>query len=119
MARNPFLQGVSMIRSITRSVSILALTLAPLAAFAGTPVDVKVEGMHCGACVKMVNDELAKLEGVEKDSIKVALEGNHATLTLKKDDPKTREAVEAAVKKAGYKVAKIEILGDKKASKVN
>ncbi|CAN5710793.1 hypothetical protein BH10BDE1_BH10BDE1_03240 [soil metagenome] len=108
-----------MIRSITRTFSIFALVLSPLAAFAGTNVDVKVEGMHCGACVKMVNDELAKLDGIEKDSINVMLEGTHATLTLKKDDPKTREAVAAAVKKAGYKVAKIEVLGDKKSSKVN
>jgi copper chaperone CopZ len=108
-----------MIRSLTRAFSVLAIALSPLAASAGTAVDVKVEGMHCGACVKMVNDELAKLDGIEKNSIKVMLEGTHATLTLKKDDPKTREAVEAAVKKAGYKVAKIDVLSDKKSPKVN
>lgn len=108
-----------MIRSFTRLFSVLALVLSPLAALAGTAVDVKVEGMHCGACVKMVNEELAKLDGIEKDSIKVMLEGNHATLTLKKDDPKSREAVEAAIKKAGYKVAKIDVISEKKSTKVN
>ena len=99
--------------------AILTLTAAfvfsPIAAFAGTPVDVKVEGMHCGACVKMISDELAKVKEIEKGSISVILEGNHATLTLKTDDPKSRAAVEAAVKKAGYKVAKIDVLAAPKA----
>ncbi len=95
-----------------RSIKALALVLAlsPLAAFAGTPVDVKVEGMTCGACVKKVNDELAKLTGIEKGTVNVMLEGNHATLTLKKNDAKSLAAVKAAVVKAGYKVATIDVL---------
>ena len=90
--------------------AVAALILSPLSALAGTPIDVKVEGMHCGACVKMISDELAKLKEIEKGSIQVMLEGNHATLTLKKNDAKSLAAVEAAVKKAGYKVAKIDVL---------
>lgn len=89
---------------------VLALFLSPFAAFAGTPVDVTVEGMTCGSCVKKVNDELAKLKEIEPSSVKVMLEGNHATLTLKNNDAKSLESVKAAVTKAGYKVAKIDVL---------
>lgn len=99
-----------MFRTLKAFAFVSALVLSPLAAFAGTPVDVKVEGMHCGACVKMIGDELAKLKEIEKGTISVMLEGNHATLTLKKNDAKSLAAVEAAVKKAGYKVAKIDVL---------
>lgn len=106
-----------MIRTLKTLVLILAL--APMAAFAGTKVDVKVEGMTCGSCVKKVNDELAKLTDVEPGSVAVMLEGNHATLTLKTGDKKSMAAVEAAVKKAGYKVAKIDVVPDAAAKKVN
>lgn len=112
-----------MIRTIQALAMVLALS--PLAAFAGTPVDVKVEGMSCGACVKKVNDELAKLSDVEKGSVKVSLKGEHATLTLKNNDASSLEAVKAAVTKAGYKVAKIDVLtegtkaAEKSATKTN
>lgn len=89
----------------------LVLALSPLAAFAGTTVDVKVEGMTCGACVKKVNDELAKLKEIEKGTVVVSLEGNHATMMVKNNDAKTQEAVKKAIVKAGYKVAKIEVVG--------
>ena len=113
-----------------RSLKTLATTLtailalSPLTAFAGTPVDVKVEGMSCGACVKKVNDELAKLTDVEAGTVKVMLKGEHATLTLKNNDASSLQAVKDAVVKAGYKVAKIDVLtpGTKtteKAAKVN
>ncbi len=96
----------------------LALVIAPLMAFAGTPVDVKIDGMHCAACTKMIKDELAKIPEIEKNSVQVSLEGKNATLTLKKDDEKARAAVEAAVKKAGYTVTKIET-APSKAAKTN
>ena len=97
-----------MIRTLKALAIVLALS--PLAAFAGTPVDVKVEGMTCGSCVKKVNDELAKLTNVEKGTVNVMLEGNHATLTLKNNDAKSLKAVKDAVVRAGYEVAKIEVL---------
>lgn len=105
-----------MIRSL--QALALALIIAPLMALAGTAVDVKIDGMHCAACTKMIKDELAKIPGIEKNTVEVSLEGKNATLTLKKDDEKSRAAVEAAVKKAGYTVTKIDIAAPK-ATKTN
>lgn len=93
-----------------RTLATLALVLAPLAAFAGTPVDVKVDGMTCGSCVKKVSDELAKVPEIEPGTVKVSLKGNHATLTLKNNDASSVEAVKAAVTKAGFTVAKVNVM---------
>lgn len=97
-----------------RTLKALALVLAlsPMAAFAGSKIDVKVTGMSCGACVKKVNDELAKLPDVEAGTIVVDLAGNNATLTLKKADKKSLKAVEDALKKVGYPASKIVVLAE-------
>ena len=91
-------------------ILILALALSPLAAFAGTPIDVKISGMTCGSCVKSVTEALSKLEGIEKESLKVELKGTHATLSVVKNEPKTMDAIKAAVKQAGFEVIKIDVL---------
>lgn len=104
-----------MIRSL--KALALVLTLSPIAAFAGTAVDVHVKGMSCGACVKKVNDELAKLTDIEPGSVKVSLEKSSAVLTLKKDDAQTRKAVTDAVTNAGFTVAKIDVVDAKSAAK--
>lgn len=86
----------------------------------GTPVDVKISGMTCGSCVKKVEDALAKLNGVDKKTLKVELAGNHATLKVAKNDAKMMDAIKAAVKKAGYTVDKIDVVaGNASETKAN
>lgn len=108
------------IRMVTSTVALL-IACSPLAAFAGTPVDVKIEGMTCSSCVESVNKELGKLDELEKGSVKVSLKGNHANVVLKNDDAKTRQAVTDAITKAGFKVAKIDVVPttSKPAAKTN
>lgn len=109
---------------------VLALALAPMMAFAagktttatttttttttaaattGTPVDVKITGMTCGSCVQKVQEELAKVQGVDKATLKVELKGNHATMTVAQNDEKMMTAIKDAVTKAGFKVEKIDV----------
>ena len=122
---------------------VLALALAPMMAFAagktttattttttttaattaaattGTPVDVKITGMTCGSCVQKVQDELAKVQGVDKASLKVELKGNHATMTVAQNDEKMMTAIKDAVTKAGFKVEKIDVATAPTATKKN
>ncbi len=90
--------------------AVLALVLAPMAAFANEEVDVKITGMTCGACSAKVEKELKALKMIEKDGVKVELAGNHAIIKVKKNDKATQDAIKAAVKKAGYEVAAIEVM---------
>ncbi len=97
--------------------TVAAATTAP--ATTGTALDVKITGMTCGDCVKKVQDELAKLQGVDKATLKVELTGNHATMTVAKADDKTMEAIKAAVTKAGFKVDKINVAAATTGTKTN
>lgn len=90
--------------------TLLALALSPVAALADEAIDVKITGMTCGACTSAVKKGLAGLSGVDKKSISVELEGNHAVLKVKKNDEKTQAAIKAIVEKAGYKVASIDLV---------
>lgn len=120
---------------------VLALALAPMMAFAagktatattttttaataaaattGTPVDVKITGMTCGSCVQKVQEELAKVQGVDKATLKVELKGNHATMTVAQNDEKMMTAIKDAVTKAGFKVEKIDVATAPTATKKN
>ena len=86
-------------------ISSAAALGAPLAAHAeGGKVDIKIEGMHCESCVRSVREALAKLPNVEPGSVQVVLKENRATITVKEGKDVPRSEIEAAVKKAGYKV---------------
>lgn len=61
-----------------------------------TEVVLKIEGMHCGACVRRVTQALQSVSGVEAEEIKVG------TARLKVSDQANTEAAIAAVVKAGY-----------------
>lgn len=108
-------------RTLAPTIFAFALVLSPLVSLAVTNIDVKIKNvMHCAGCTKTVTDELAKLDAVEKDSIKVMLEGNHATLTIKKDDPTVRKTIETVLKKAGFEVETIKVVAAKnEATKTN
>lgn len=60
-----------------------------------------VVGMTCGHCVRSVNDEVAKIDGV--DSVAVDLESG--LVTVESDTDIAAEAFVAAVGEAGYEVA--------------
>ncbi|MDX9731803.1 MAG: heavy metal-associated domain-containing protein [Bdellovibrionales bacterium] len=96
---------------------VVAALAIPGFAFADTTVDVKIKGMTCGSCVQRVSEELAKLDGIDKNSVQVELAGEHATLTVTKNDEKTLASIKNAVKKAGYEVAKIDVVSENKTKK--
>ena len=61
-------------------------------------LNLNVEGMSCGHCVKRVTDALSQLDGV--DEVSVSLEEKSAKIVAQEDFD-TAAAV-AAVKDAGY-----------------
>jgi copper chaperone len=65
-------------------------------------IDLKVQGMHCGGCVKSVTRVLSGVVGVS--SAEVSLEEGRARVTY--DPAQTGvEAMKQAVERAGYKAA--------------
>lgn len=63
-------------------------------------IDLKVEGMHCGGCVKSVTRVLGGVAGVS--SAEVSLEEGRARVTY--DPARTGvEAMKQAIERAGYK----------------
>jgi copper chaperone len=62
---------------------------------------IKIEGMSCQHCVMSVKKALGGLKGIEQSDVSV---GN---ATVKYDDSKLKiEEIEAAIKKAGFKVSR-------------
>ena len=60
-----------------------------------------VTGMTCGHCVASVTEELQEVDGVQ--DVAVTLETGEVVVTSA--EPLPREAVEAAVTEAGYRLA--------------
>ncbi len=63
--------------------------------------DYTVTGMTCGHCVTSTTEEIGEITGVT--DVKVELETGAVTVTS--DRPVPAEAVEAAVREAGYQLA--------------
>jgi len=64
-----------------------------------TEIVFNVSGMHCQACVQLIESEVGDVAGVE--SVVVDLEG--ATATVKFDPTRTDPAeLSAAIERAGY-----------------
>jgi len=59
-------------------------------------VTLRIENMHCGACVKRVSQALEKVEGVRVGEVRVGA----ARVQTPEDLPET--ALLSAVEKAGY-----------------
>ena len=62
---------------------------------------VAIEGMHCAACVRRVQNAIASVEGAKAQLVEVGS-------ALVSVDPKREELVLDAVRKAGYAAQKTE-----------
>jgi copper chaperone len=62
----------------------------------------KVEGMHCGGCVRSVTNAIKRVIGVKEAD--VSLEKESATVEFDKEVTNLSE-IRTAVEEAGYKVA--------------
>jgi copper chaperone len=61
----------------------------------------KIEGMHCGACVNRVNNALSNLAGIEVEKVDIgAAEVHYDESSISPD------AIVSAVTKAGYPAQK-------------
>jgi copper chaperone CopZ len=60
-----------------------------------------VTGMTCGHCVASVTEEVSEIAGVHDVVVDLAT----GSLTFRSDAPVPAEAVEAAVREAGYALA--------------
>lgn len=60
-----------------------------------------VTGMTCGHCVSSVTEEVSSIPGVREVRVDLASGG----LTFTSDKPVSRDAVDAAVREAGYQLA--------------
>lgn len=83
---------------------ILGVFLMSLQVFAAK-IEVDVEGMTCGMCVAAIKKELELTERVQ--NISVNLETKKARFEEIKDKRIPDSEIRAAIKKAGYTVAKI------------
>ena len=88
-----------------RRFVLAALLLAPLAALsAAKNIEVTIKGMHCASCTKAVEENLAKIPGIDKASVKVLLKEKKATVQAANADAPTLEAIKKAVADAGFSV---------------
>ena len=60
-------------------------------------IRLKIDGMHCGSCVRRAGQALAAVPGVKVDEVRVG--GARLTTT---EEPAPVEAAIAALAKAGY-----------------
>ncbi|EYR65187.1 heavy metal transporter [Actinotalea ferrariae CF5-4] len=67
-------------------------------------VDVNVQGMTCGHCVRSVQEEIGEIPGVTDVQVEL-VNGGTSTVTVTSTEPISPEALEAAVQEAGYAVA--------------
>jgi copper chaperone len=58
----------------------------------------RIEGMHCGACVRRVSQALASTPGLTVEEVRVG-----AARLRSEQDPAPADSAIAAVAKAGYK----------------
>jgi copper chaperone len=69
-------------------------------------ITLRIDGMHCGACVRRVSQALAGTEGVEVKEVRVGA----ARIASEQDGPAADRAI-AALAKAGYP-AHVETVGE-------
>lgn len=59
-------------------------------------VNLRIDGMHCGACVKRAGQALQSVPGVKTEALRVG------AVRLECEDPASVDAAIAALGKAGY-----------------
>lgn len=67
-------------------------------------VDVNVQGMTCGHCVRSVQEEIREIPGVTDVEVTL-VSGGTSTVTVTSTEPVSAEALADAVTEAGYTVA--------------
>ena len=60
-------------------------------------ITLRIDGMHCGACVRRVSQALASTQGIAVDEVRVGAARFNAS-----DEPAAVHAAIAALAKAGY-----------------
>ncbi|MDQ3037836.1 MAG: cation transporter [Myxococcota bacterium] len=61
-------------------------------------VELEIQGMSCGHCVKAVEGALRSIEGVQRADVTIG----HATIEC--DDQLSRDALATAIRDAGYEL---------------
>ena len=90
-------------------IFMLALTVVSVAG--EKKVEIKVDGMTCGACVGKVQTTLEKADGVK--NAEVSLKNSSAVVLY--DDSKTDEkSLKKAINSTGFKAVDAKVAGDKK-----
>lgn len=64
-------------------------------------INVTVEGMTCGHCVKAVTDQISALDGVQDVTVDLVVEGL-STVTISADKTLPTQDLAGAVSEAGY-----------------
>ncbi len=67
-------------------------------------INVGVQGMTCGHCVRSVTEELTALPGVTDVQVEL-VNGGTSKVTISATEPLTDEDIRAAVEEAGYAIA--------------
>jgi copper chaperone len=60
-------------------------------------VTLRIEGMHCGACVRRVSQALASTPGIAVDEVRIGAARLHSS-----EEPAPVDSAIAAIAKAGY-----------------
>ena len=68
-----------------------------------TKETIVIDGMHCASCVRTIERSLSKVAGVSEANVNLAT--SKATVTYDSAQT-TRQALEAAINKTGYKAVK-------------
>src|SRR5665647_1876983 len=67
-------------------------------------INVGVQGMTCGHCVRSVTEELTALPGVADVQVEL-VNGGTSKVTISATEPLADEDIQAAVEEAGYAIA--------------
>ena len=67
-----------------------------------TTLTLKAPAIHCGHCVRTIQNEVSELTGVQ--TVKAELETKLVTIAY--DDPATKEQIEALLAEIGYPAEK-------------
>ncbi len=65
-----------------------------------TTITMKAPAIHCGHCVRTIQNEVSELTGVQ--SVKAELDSKLVIIAF--DDPATKEQIEALLAEIGYPV---------------